>query len=89
MKKLLSLISEKDGKLSAKRVAGLVCTIFFIEVIQFAIFKKTKFANIELLLKIEEHLFIIIMTALVGVSATGLFGYIKNSVIKPPEDVNS
>jgi len=94
MKKwFLSILSEKNGKGSAKRFAGLFASVIFFEVIQIIVIctitTNKDLPNQILLLKILEYNFIIIAAALVGIAASTLAGIIKGTFSFLPEDQNT
>lgn len=78
---LKSILSEKDGKGSAKRIAGFVATFLFIEIIQVVIWYSIKtgndIKNQEIILKSLEYTFIIIAVSLVGIAAPTLASILK------------
>ena len=84
MKFFKSIISEKDGKGSAKRIAGLIATILFIQIIQVVIWHSVSvgkdIANQAIILKALEYSFIIISVALVGIAAPTIAGIIKGNL---------
>ncbi len=81
---LKSIISEKSGKGSAKRIAGLVATVLFIQIIQvviwYSIYMGKDISNQAIILKSLEYSFIIISVALVGIAAPTIAGIIKGNL---------
>lgn len=76
----LSIISERNGKGSAKRIAGVLALLLLFEITQVVIFATKELPNKELILKILEYTFIIVAVALVGISAPDIISYIRAKV---------
>ena len=77
---LLSIISEKNGKGSTKRVTGVLVLFLFIEISQLVIFTKRELPNQNLLLKILEYTFIIISVALIGITMPDIISYFRTKI---------
>ena len=80
---LKSIISEKSGKGSAKRIAGLIAIVLFIQIIQvviwYSIYMGKDISNQAIILKSLEYSFIIISVALVGIAAPTIAAIIKGN----------
>ena len=79
-----SILSEKSGKGSAKRIAGLFASFVFLEivhvVIYFSLVREKEIANQTIILKVLEYSFIIVAVALVGIAVPTLTGLIRGAL---------